>query len=271
MPYFQAGQDRKKIFATNGIQVNQSVSPFYPTASHNWSVACWNGSAIVSSATYAFNVNASFAANQVSPANGYNLTSSNATVNVTLIGNCTGNSPSYLANLTINGAINSSNIFAANGTNFNRTVPFNSSSNNTWLITCWNGSISNTSATRYFNFTYLQYINVTFGNGINALLFNASTFVQKNVSAKNQTAASPLYNVTNNWNSTLSLTCTQTPTIAGFNVSVAFSFNVSAATPCNGSTIGNITALGNRKIWAWANFYFPQNRTDNVSVNITAS
>ena len=139
------------------------------------------------------------------------------------------------------------------------------------MITCWNGSISNSSATRYFNLTYLQYINVSFGSGINALLFNASTFVQKNVSAKNQSATSPLYNVTSNWNGTLNLTCTQTPTIQGFNVSVAFSFNVSASTPCNSSKIGNITAFGSRYIWAWANFYFPQNRTSNVTVNITAS
>ena len=259
------------IFALNNTQINQTISPFYPTASHTWNVTCWNGTVTGASPTYNFSINASFVANQVSPANGYALTVSAYTANITLIGNCTGNSPSYLANLTVNGAVNASNIYAANNTNINRTILFSVPSNNTWLITCWNGSISNSSATRYFNLTYLQYINVSFGSGINALLFNASTFVQKNVSAKNQSATSPLYNVTSNWNGTLNLTCTQTPTIQGFNVSVAFSFNVSASTPCNSSKIGNITAFGSRYIWAWANFYFPQNRTSNVTVNITAS
>ena len=165
------------IFAPNNTQVNTTVSPFYPTASHTWNITCWNGTNTGSSPTYAFNVNASLTANQVAPADGYALNVSAATVNITITGNCTGNSPSYFANLTINGAVNVSNIYAANNTNFSNTILFAVPSNDTWLITCWNGSTSNTSGTRSFNLTIIYgnlTVNATVGGTATG---NNSTFL----------------------------------------------------------------------------------------------
>ena len=114
-------------------------------------------------------------------------------------------------------------------------------------------------------------LNVTFGTGISAIYFNASTFVSKNVSATNQSASVPLFNVTNIGSVNATLLCNQSPSISGVSVKCAKTYNTSAALPCNTSapSIGNLSANTSTGVWCWADFYFPTNKTGSVTINIT--
>jgi hypothetical protein len=114
-------------------------------------------------------------------------------------------------------------------------------------------------------------LNTTYGNGISAILFNATTFVSKNVSATNQSASVPLFNVTNTGGVNKTIKCNQSPAIGGVSVKCAKTYNTSAALPCNTSapSIGNLSANTSTGVWCWADFYFPQNKTANLTINIT--
>jgi len=106
---------------------------------------------------------------------------------------------------------------------------------------------------------------------ISSIYFNASTFVQKNVSATNQSASVPLFNVTNTGGTNRTILCNQSPSISGVSVKCAKTYNTSAALPCNTSapSIGNLSANTSTGVWCWADFYFPQNKTANLTINIT--
>jgi hypothetical protein len=129
---------------------------------------------------------------------------------------------------------------------------------------------SSTGAVTAANLTTIPVISTTLGNGINSILFNASTFISKNVSASNQSVATALFfvNCTMNCNTTTNITCNQSPAITGFSVKCATSYNASAATPCNASApvLFNLSAANNSSVWCWADFYFPATKSANLNI-----
>ena len=167
---------------------------------------------------------------------------------------------------TFTGLANNTATLVANLTNGNYTRGSN--------ISCSayvNDGTANSSINTSANITIVPNYAPVFtllNPSISSVIFNASTFVQKNVSATNQSASAYLLQANYVGNrSSINMTCSMSPSISGITVYVAQSFNVSASLPCNGSTVATAANNTNLTWWAWASFYFPSNRSAAINIS----
>jgi hypothetical protein len=178
--------NRTNLIVSQELEVNDTwqcrVTPFNASAAGTTS----------SSNNVTINANITVPAISVtlnSPANSYNSSSSLVNFNWT----CSGSFGSFLANLTIDGVLNTSSIAATNNTAVNKSVVFADGSHN-WSVVCWNGTTATTSNT--YNFT-VDTINPTIifttPTDNSSVTYNRS-YAQINVTATD--AGSGLKNIT---------------------------------------------------------------------------
>ena len=246
-----------------------NLSAIVAHVGENFSV-CGNASAQNWTASKAGNCSANvtvtdpIALSQISPLNGTQYTN---TSNVTFSWSCTSLGiavTGYFSNLTIDGVVNQSNVYAANGSVVSISLILARTPHN-WTVNCVNTTYSIIGSIFSFNITP---VFTLLNPNISSVIFNASTFVQKNVSATNQSASAYLLQANYVGNrSSINMTCSMSPSISGITVYVAQSFNVSASLPCNGSTVATAANNTNLTWWAWASFYFPSNRSAAINIS----
>ncbi|MFA5091539.1 MAG: right-handed parallel beta-helix repeat-containing protein [Candidatus Paceibacterota bacterium] len=133
------------IASANDTAAAQTVDNFVDGA-HNWSVKCWNETAIATSATRNFTINNSLSVTLDAPADGINSTSSSQDFKWT----ASGGFAAYLSNLTIDGVLNVSSIASANNTQATQAISGLSLGQHNWSVASWNGTEIVTSANRTF-------------------------------------------------------------------------------------------------------------------------
>jgi len=110
-------------------------------------------------------------------------------------------------------------------------------------------------------------LSVGYGSNISGIIFNASTFVSKNVTPINQTISNPLFKI-NNTNTFAGILVARASQIKGLQIYCSNS-TTSKQPITTGQMIAPIAASASANVWCWADFYFPQNKTANLTINIT--
>jgi len=143
--------NRSSLPVTNGTWHNTSATSNFADGVHNWSVSCWDDlgntnstdvrSFTVDTTAPTVTINAPAAYLNTSTANVvFNWTATDALI------------ASFTCNLTIDGAVNKSNMAVTNGTWYNTTATSNFADGvHNWSVTCWD-SLNNTNSpeTRFF-------------------------------------------------------------------------------------------------------------------------
>jgi|GEM_PF-6268452 len=203
-----SAQELGRIFNNSPVMVSQELQD-----GDSWQCQVTPFNASAAGATTNSNsvtINANFTPPSVSvalnsPVNGYNSSSSTVNFNWT----CSGDSGSFLANLTVDGTVNANGISSPNNTAVNRTVANLAEGNHSWSVTCWNG---NSATSALYNFT-VDTVNpaITFNTPTtNTTAYTTLNYVSANVSAINaggiKNITIYLYNSTGLYNSTIGMT-----------------------------------------------------------------
>jgi hypothetical protein len=144
-------QNTTEIPTQNNTNTVQQINDFLH-GNYSWIVSCYNDSVSTaddSDTLYFEATNGSVTANVISPDS---QTFYNAPVDINFTFNCTGTSPSYLANISINDTLNVSDIAVNNNTNKIQQIDDFQHGNYSWNVVCWNSThnTEDTSSTLYF-------------------------------------------------------------------------------------------------------------------------